>query len=110
MAERCLQLSDAERDQVLAILDAFSASIQQAWVFGSRAASRPVKPHADLDILVDAPEWTLADAAEVAEAFSESDLPFRVDLLRLQDTDPSFIARLMAGDPILIFERRATHV
>ncbi|NML09201.1 restriction endonuclease subunit S [Sphingobium sp. AR-3-1] len=61
-------------------------------VFGSRA-KWTAKPHSDLDLAVKGkgplPRAVLSD---VAEAFSESDLPFRVDVVDWHSVAPSFQA------------------
>ena len=52
-----------------------------AWVFGSRATGR-ARPYSDLDLLIDAGRpLSLDEAAILAEAFSDSDLPYRVDIV-----------------------------
>ena len=50
-------------------------------VFGSRARGEP-KPWSDLDLALEGPgPLSLALMAELAEAFDESDLPWKVDLV-----------------------------
>lgn len=50
-------------------------------VFGSRAGGQ-AKPFSDLDLAIDAGRrLTLAESADLREAFSESDLPWKVDFL-----------------------------
>lgn len=53
----------------------------EVWAFGSRARGTP-KPFSDLDlaIMTDKP-LGLGVLAELHEAFSESDLPWKVDLV-----------------------------
>lgn len=51
------------------------------WAFGSRATGT-AKPHSDLDLAIVAPRpLGLAREAALREAFEESDLPFRVDVV-----------------------------
>lgn len=61
----------------------------EIWVFGSRAHGRNLKPFSDLDlaILADKSLPAKSDAA-LAEAFSESDLPFKVDLVDFSSVSP----------------------
>ena len=63
----------------------------ETWAFGSRVHGRNLKPFSDLDlaILTDKP---LAPAryAALEEAFSESDLPFKVDIVDWATTNDSF--------------------
>jgi type I restriction enzyme S subunit len=50
-------------------------------VFGSRAKGKP-KPYSDLDLAVKGDEpLTLAELGDLGDAFSESDLPFKVDVV-----------------------------
>jgi uncharacterized protein len=70
-------------------------------VFGSRARGT-TKRFADLDLLVFARatieprRWALLD-----EAFAESDLPFKVDLLDSKDVEPSVRDRLLEGSVLI---------
>jgi uncharacterized protein len=70
-----------QRRLVLTILAANLPAGTRAWVFGSRATGR-ARHYSDLDLAVDAGRpLTLDEMARLAEAFSESDLPYRVDLV-----------------------------
>lgn len=62
------------------------------WAFGSRATGR-AKKYSDLDIAVlgDKP-LSIAQSATLTEAFSESDLPWRVDVVDWALTDQWFRA------------------
>lgn len=60
------------------------------WAFGSRAAG-VCKPYSDLDLAIGgAQRLPPALRAELEEAFVESDLPFKVDLLDWASADESF--------------------
>ena len=64
------------------------------WAFGSRVGGR-VKPYSDLDIAIDAGRrLSLDEHAALAEAFSESDLPWRVDLIDRHAVTESFWRRI----------------
>ena len=59
-------------------------------VFGSRVTQQ-VKPYSDLDLLLIAPQKIpLTVMIHLKEAFEESDLPFRVDLLDWHTLSDSF--------------------
>ena len=64
----------------------------RVYVFGSRATGG-ARRYSDLDLALecDGP----LDLAALAEALSESDLPYKVDLLDLTTADPGFRARVM---------------
>lgn len=75
-----LHLSAQECQIVQAVLHRHIPK-RTVWSFGSRAGGQP-KPYSDLDlaILGDTP-LSLSEHADLAEAFSESDLPFKVDIV-----------------------------
>lgn len=51
------------------------------WAFGSRAGGQP-KPYSDLDLAVlGEAALSLSEHADLADAFSESDLPYKVDIV-----------------------------
>jgi type I restriction enzyme S subunit len=53
----------------------------EVWAFGSRAG-RTAKPYSDLDLAIIGDEpLPLSVRAALAEAFSDSDLPWRVDIV-----------------------------
>ncbi len=60
------------------------------WVFGSRATGR-AKQYSDLDLVIcgDKP-LGIDSAAQLAEAFAESDLPYKVDIVDWARTSESF--------------------
>jgi type I restriction enzyme S subunit len=62
----------------------------EVWAFGSRTGGR-AKPYSDLDLAVigDRP-LPLAVSAALAEDFSESDLPWKVDIVDWATTGESF--------------------
>jgi predicted nucleotidyltransferase len=75
-----IDLEPAHLALVSNILRAHLPAGARVFVFGSRALAR-TKPYSDLDLLIDAGRpLSLDDTAVLAEAFSESDLPFKVDL------------------------------
>ena len=59
-------------------------------VFGSRATNT-AKPFSDLDLLVMGAPLTAQQRGAADEAFDESDLPFRVDIVEAARIDPSFL-------------------
>ena len=62
----------------------------RAYVFGSRVVLNAVdrarlKPHSDLDLALEGPPLKPYQAYALKEAFSESDLPMRVDAVSADD-------------------------
>lgn len=99
MAE--LLLPPAQVEFLRRILWAHLPSNVRVRVFGSRATGRSLKPHSDLDLLIDSPvELPLMAIANVREALAESNLPFSVDLLNRSDASAEFLAQLADEDMI----------
>lgn len=76
------------------ILAAHLPAHAKVWAFGSRVSGR-VKPYSDLDLLIDAGRrMTISESANLSEAFSESDLPWKVDFIDLHGTEDYFLRRI----------------
>lgn len=75
-----IAITDADWSIVSGILKKY-LSQYSVWAFGSRVRQTH-KPFSDLDIVVvnDEP-LSIATMAELSEAFSESDLPWKVDVV-----------------------------
>lgn len=73
------------------------------WAFGSRAR-RTARPLSDLDlaIITDQP-LPLSVHAALAEAFSESDLPYKVDIVDWATTSDSF-RKIIERDKVVVQE------
>ena len=90
-----LHLLPAQADCLRRILGTHLPSGTRVSVFGSRATGRALKPHSDLDLLIDSPlELALMTIANLREALSESDLPFSVDLLDRRDASADFLTQI----------------
>jgi type I restriction enzyme S subunit len=76
----------------------------EIWAFGSRTGGR-TKPYSDLDLAVigDRP-LPLAVSAALAEDFSESDLPWKVDVVDWATTGDSF--RRIIEESKVVVQRR----
>ncbi|MCY1670659.1 nucleotidyltransferase domain-containing protein [Novosphingobium sp. SL115] len=85
-------LSPDEREEVCAILGSILPPDVSAWVFGSRAGGNP-KPWSDLDLVLEGDGvLPLSLLAELTEAFDESALPWKVDLVDRRAITPQFRA------------------
>ena len=77
-------LVDLPADHRRTVLDILHENLPlntQSWVFGSRATGR-ARRYSDLDLAIDAGRrLTLDETAKLTEAFSESDLPYRADVV-----------------------------
>ena len=96
-----IALSAEQRRIVRAILGAILPSSATVWAYGSRATGRAGR-FSDLDLAIDAGRpLSVDETARLREAFTESDLPFRVDLLDWQTVDENF-RRTIALDRITL--------
>ena len=76
-------------DIVQAILEAIVPH-RTVWAFGSRARFA-AKPYSDLDLaVVGAVPLSLEASARLHEAFTQSDLPYKVDVVDWASTSPEF--------------------
>jgi hypothetical protein len=62
----------------------------RVYAFGSRVVTSKadqarIKPHSDLDLALEGPKLRPEQAFALREAFSDSDLPMRVDAVALND-------------------------
>ena len=85
-----LDLTPAQQTLVCRIVDAHLER-RRVRVFGSRAHG-PAKPFSDLDLLVLGPALAASLRGTLEEAFDESDLPFRVDIVEAATVSAEFRA------------------
>lgn len=91
-----LGLQPEHRRLVRGILRANLPPGATAWVFGSRATGC-ARRYSDLDLAVDVGRRLTLDELEIlGEAFAESDLPFKVDLVGWQAISDGFRATIAA--------------
>jgi uncharacterized protein len=92
-----IDLPADHRRLVLNILRANVPESAKAWVFGSRATGR-ARRYSDLDMAIDAGRrLSLDEIARLREAFSDSDLPYKVDLVDWHDVDDRWRQIIAAG-------------
>lgn len=73
----------------------------EVWVFGSRATGK-AKRYSDLDLAIISNEALPLDIrAELVEAFSESNLPWKVDVVDWNTTSDSF-RKIINKDKVVI--------
>lgn len=84
-----IDAKSGDLDAVLAILRRYVPN-REVWAFGSRVTGA-AKNFSDLDLVCvgDEPLPSVA-MADLNDAFSESDLPFKVDVVDWATTTPSF--------------------
>ena len=92
-----IAMTSEHRALVIGILRRHLPSEARVWVFGSRATGR-ARPYSDLDSAIDAGRpLSLDETGALAEAFSDSDLPYRVDIVDWHTTGDAF-RRLVVAD------------
>jgi type I restriction enzyme S subunit len=85
-----IDLDEPYRALVLEILTAHLPNGAKVYVFGSRAREK-ARRMSDLDLAIDAGRRLSTDERVVLrEAFSESDLPFKVDIVDWQAIEDPF--------------------
>lgn len=84
-----LDLAPEHLEMVLKILKNHAPNLRVI-AFGSRVTGK-AKPHSDLDLaLMTASPLSIGEIGKLREAFSESDLPMRVDLTDWAETSEGF--------------------
>jgi predicted nucleotidyltransferase len=107
MTAAAIDITPEHRRLVIGILRAHLPPGAAVWVFGSRATGR-ARRYSDLDLAIDAGRpLSLAEIGTLVEALSDSDLPYRVDIVDWCVTGDAF-RRLIAADrlPLLADARR----
>jgi uncharacterized protein len=69
---------------------------REVWAYGSRARRTRLKKYSDLDLAIEGPPLSLSTLSALAEAFDESSLPFKVDVVDAASLDPEFHRRIEA--------------
>lgn len=90
MGNRALDLHPEHLALVRGLLRAHAPCPAAVWAFGSRTLGT-ARPYSDLDLAIDAGRpLTLAEQAELAAAFEDSALPWRVDIIDWTMTSDTF--------------------
>jgi uncharacterized protein len=85
-----IDMRPEDRQIVLDILRAYMPATAAVFVFGSRAAGA-AKRASDLDLAIDiGGPLSHMQASNLAEAFEESDLPYKVDIVDLYQVTGTF--------------------
>jgi len=85
-----IDLSPDELATVRDILRTHLPADTRVWVFGPRATGT-ARRYSDLDLALEADRpLGFEVVGAVTEALSESDLPFKVDVIDLRSVDPAF--------------------
>ncbi|RME21180.1 MAG: nucleotidyltransferase domain-containing protein [Deltaproteobacteria bacterium] len=95
-----IDLDEKHFEQIRSILEAIVPGAR-VLAFGSRVSGKAGK-YSDLDLAVDAGrKLSLSELGRLKEAFSESDLPFLVDVIDWNDTEDYF-RRIIAAKAVEI--------
>ena len=91
-----IDLPADHKQLVLNILRMHLPPSTKAWVFGSRATGR-ARRYSDLDLAIDAGRpLALDEIAGLTEAFSDSDLPYKVDIIDWHNIDARWRQTILA--------------
>lgn len=95
-----IDITAAQWTSISAILQCHLAD-QPVWAFGSRA-TRSAKPYSDLDLaIIGAQPLPIALLAALEHDFTESDLPFKVDVIDWATAGEEF-RRIIARDRVVV--------
>ena len=95
-----LDLNAHDLEIVLALLRKFVPD-REVWAFGSRV-KRTAKPFSDLDLAVIGEQPLPADVtADLADAFDESELPIKVDVVDWATTSTTF-RQIIERDKVVV--------
>lgn len=95
-----VKAAEADLDLVKAILRAHVPE-REVWAFGSRAR-QCAKPYSDLDLVIVGVEPVALDVlAALKEAFAESDLPWKVDVVDWARMGDAF-RRIVESDKVVL--------
>jgi len=93
-------VSESEMAAILRVIKTH-ASDCDVLAFGSRYKWTS-KDHSDLDLVfIGGEKLTLLRRAKIEEAFSESDLPYRVDVVDYNAVSPEFKAIIDSGNELI---------
>lgn len=100
-----IDITPDQRESVLSLLSSYIPDTE-VWAYGSRVKGTS-RPTSDLDLAVFARPEQRGRISELKEAFEESSLPFRVDVMIWDEMPVNFRKRILEQYVVLI-EKRAT--
>lgn len=109
MPATCKPLIDIRPDHWAIVRDILQKHVPQyeVWAFGSRA-KWTAKQYSDLDLAVIADQpLSISVSASIADDFSESDLPWKVDVVDWATTSASF-REVIRRDRVVVQEVRSS--
>lgn len=95
-----IDMTDDQYNLILDLLKKYLPNIT-AWAYGSRV-KRTARPYSDLDMVVFATPEQKRQVSDLREAYEESNLPFRVDVLVWDEMPESFRRNIKATHVVLI--------
>ncbi|OSM08775.1 putative DNA polymerase beta domain-containing protein [Magnetofaba australis IT-1] len=98
-----MELTDAQRQMVVALAQRHLPNVE-IWAYGSRVDGT-ARAASDLDLAAFVEPGQEAAAQELREAYEQSDLPFRVDLLLWRELPESFQQAIIANHVVLTSSR-----
>ena len=100
-----VDLTASQRRDVLRLIQACLPDTE-VWAYGSRV-KQTSRPSSDLDLVAFARSRQRRQVADLREAFEESNLPFRVDVLVWDDVPESFREEIQRERVVLTSSRTA---
>ncbi len=92
-----IEITEEHAAIVRDILRRYLPAGSRVLAFGSRVTGG-ARPYSDLDLAIESARPLGLDlTGRIAEALSESDLPYKVDIVDLATVDPGFRPRIMSA-------------
>lgn len=95
-----IDMTDDQHALILDLIKKYLPNIT-VWAYGSRV-KRTARPYSDLDMVVFATPEKKRQVSDLREAYEESNLPFRVDVLVWDEVPESFRRNIKATHAVLI--------
>lgn len=93
---------DLPQDHLAIVKDILQQYIpnRAVWAFGSRVKGTTQK-HSDLDLCIFGKPLSISEITSLREAFSESNLPFRIDIVQWKEISKDFQAVVKKSHTVL---------
>jgi predicted nucleotidyltransferase len=82
------------------------SGLLRVWIYGSRATDA-YRQESDIDLAVEAPDWTTAQRLQLLAAIERLGLLYRVEVVFLDQPLPAALRSLIERDKRLFWERYA---
>ncbi|MBN1982561.1 MAG: nucleotidyltransferase domain-containing protein [Chitinivibrionales bacterium] len=90
-----MKIDQKDKDALLRIIRQFFPDAE-IWAFGSRVSGKGLKPFSDIDLVVKTSDpIDVTTMVEVENAFNESDIALKVDIVQWKDLSERFRKQIL---------------